>query len=36
MLILLHDGRKLDFLGNFDGVWMDLYLVSEVFANNSV
>ena len=36
MLILLQDGRKLDFLGNFDVVWMDLYLVSEVFANNSV
>ena len=36
MLILLHDGRKLDFQGKFDAVWRGPYLVSEVFANNLV
>ena len=36
MLILLQDGRKNDFPGKFDVVWMSLYIVSEVFDNNSV
>ena len=36
MLILLQDGRKKDFPGKFDAVWMGPYIVSEVFDNNSV
>jgi hypothetical protein len=36
MLILLQDARKLDFPDKFDAVWLGPYLVSEVFANNSV
>lgn len=36
MLILLQDGRKKNFPCKFDVVWMGPYIVSEVFANNSV
>lgn len=36
MLILLQDGRKKNFPGKFDAVWMGPYIVNEVFANNSV
>lgn len=36
MLVLLQDARKLDFPGEFDAVWLGPYLISEVFANNSI
>ena len=35
-LVLLQDARKLDFPGKFDVLWLGPYLVSEVFANNSL
>ena len=36
MLVLLQDARKLNFPGKFDAVWLEPYLISEVFSNNSV
>ena len=36
MLLFLHNGEKLDFLDEFDVVWIDPYPVSEMFANNLV
>ena len=35
-LVLLQDARKLDFPGKFDALWLGPYLISEVFANNSL
>ena len=35
-LVLLQDARKLDFPGKFDALWLEPYLVKEVFANNSL
>ena len=35
-LVLLQDARKLYFPGKFDALWLGPYLVSEVFANNSL
>ena len=33
---MVQDGRKLEFLGKFDAVWMGPYVVRETFANNSL
>ena len=35
-LVLLQDARELDFTCKFDALWLGPYLVSEVFANNSL
>ena len=36
MVVLLQDARKLIFSGKFNAVWLEPYLISEVFPNNSV
>ena len=36
MMVMNQDARKLDFSGKFDAVWLGLYLVREVFLNNSM
>lgn len=36
MMVMLQDGRKLEFPGKFDAVWLGPYLIREVFPNNSV
>ena len=33
---MIHDGRKLEFSGKFDAIWMGLYMVKEAFPNNSL
>ena len=36
MLVILQDGKKKDFPGKFDAVWLGLYIVKNTFPNNSV
>ena len=36
MMVMIHDGRKLEFPGKFDAVWMGPYLVKEAIPNNSL
>ena len=36
MMVMIQDARKLEFPGKFDAVWLGLYLVREVFPNNSM
>lgn len=36
MMVMMQDGKKLEFLGKFDAVWLGPYLVHEVFPNNSL
>ncbi|PTQ27291.1 hypothetical protein MARPO_0207s0002 [Marchantia polymorpha] len=36
MMVMLQDGRKLEFPGKFDEVWLGPYLIREVFPNNLV
>ena len=33
---MIQDGRKLEFPGKFDAVWMDPYMVKEAFPKNSL
>ena len=36
MLVMLQDGKKKDFPGKFDAVWLGPYIVKNTFPNNSV
>ena len=34
MMVMLQDARKMDFLGQFDALWLGPYVVKAVFPNN--
>ena len=34
MMVMVQDGRKLEFPGKFDAVWMGPYVLKKMFANN--
>lgn len=36
ILVLLQNAKRLDFPQNIDVVWLESYLVKEVFLNNSI
>ena len=36
MMVMLQDGKKKDFPGKFDAVWLGPYIVKDTFPNNSV
>ena len=36
MMVMLQDGKKKDFPGKFDAVWLGPYIVKDAFPNNSV
>ena len=36
MLVMMQGGRKMDFPGKFDALWLEPYVVKKVFPNNSL
>lgn len=36
MMVMIQDGRNLEFPGKFDAVWMGPHLVKEEYPNNSL
>ena len=36
MLVMMQDGRKMDFSGKFDAMWLGPYVVKAVFPINSL
>ena len=36
MMVMIQNAKKLDFPGKFDTVWLGLYIVREIFPNNSL
>jgi hypothetical protein len=36
MWVMVQDSKRLEFLGKFDALWTGLYIIKEVFPNNSV
>ena len=36
MMVMIQDGKKKDFLGKFDAVWLGPYIVKNTFPNNSL
>jgi len=35
MWVIVQDAKRLEFLGKFDALWIGLYIIKEVFPNNS-
>jgi hypothetical protein len=36
MWVMVQDTNRLEFLGKFDALWIDPYIIKEVFPNNSI
>ena len=36
MLVMMQDGKKIDFPGKFNALWLGPYVVKRVFPNNSL
>ncbi len=36
MWVMVQDARRLEFSGKFDALWTDIYIIKEVFLNNTV